>query len=80
MVLVHRCRAALEGVSEGIRAEAVVLPDGEQHKSTEVLMQVCALGFCSQCLPSRLLGFSASLNNCPARCIPLTSSSYNRRV
>ncbi|KAK9833984.1 hypothetical protein WJX81_000678 [Elliptochloris bilobata] len=35
-----RCRAALEGGIEGIKAEAVVLPDGEQYKSTEVLMQV----------------------------------------
>ena len=61
LVLLRRCRAALEGGSEGITAEAVVLPDGEQHKSTEVLMQVSAhllkVLFCSQ-----LLVLLASLN------------------
>lgn len=38
----HRCRAALEGGGSGLQVEEVVLPDGEQHKSLEVLQQVCA--------------------------------------
>ena len=42
-ILTRRCRAALEGGREGIKAEAVVLPDGEQYKSTDVLMQASAL-------------------------------------
>jgi hypothetical protein len=36
----HRCRAALKGGGSGLQVEDVVLPDGEQHKSLEVLQQV----------------------------------------
>lgn len=56
----RRCRAALEGGSEGIKAEAVVLPDGEQHKSTEVLMQVSALALWPR-ISSLLLVLSVGL-------------------
>ena len=38
-----------------------MLPDGEQHKSTEVLMQVSALAFWAV-ISSLLLVFAAGLN------------------
>ncbi len=36
----HRCRAALESGGSGLQVEEVILPDGEEHKSIEVLQQV----------------------------------------
>ena len=36
----HRCVASLTGGGSGIKVEAVVLPDGEQHKSLGVLQAV----------------------------------------
>ena len=35
----HRCRAALESGGSGLQVEEVILPDGEEHKSIEVLQQ-----------------------------------------
>ena len=36
----QRCLAAVTGGGGGIKAEVVVLPDGEQHKTLEVLQAV----------------------------------------
>ena len=36
----HRCRAALTSGGSGLQVEAVILPDGEQYKSLDVLQKV----------------------------------------
>ena len=39
----HWCRCIRTLTAEGgLEVDSVILPDGEQHKSVEVLMQVCA--------------------------------------
>ena len=38
-----RCRAALQSGSSELQVEEVILPDGEQYKSLEVLQRVTLL-------------------------------------